>query len=106
MANFQEVGTLDCPILKLNKFTREGVNYLAHCFNTAGDTPSGPQALLPSRLERTLKTSDSVTNIFDKNMFLYSSISGTGDDTPVLLLEAHSKYLLNKTYRWDLYLAP
>ena len=60
MANFQEVGTLDCSILELNKVTREGVNSLAHCFNTAGDTPSGSQALLPSRLESTLKTSDSV----------------------------------------------
>ena len=28
-------------------------------------------------------------------MFYYSSISGTADDTPVLLLEAYSKYLLN-----------
>ena len=28
-------------------------------------------------------------------MFLYSSISGTADDTPVLLLEAYLKYLLN-----------
>ena len=83
MANFQEVGTLDCSILQLNKVTREGVNSLPHCFNTAGDTPSGPQTF-----ESTLKTSDSVKNIFDKNMFLYSSISGTADDTPVLLSEA------------------
>ena len=86
---------LDCSILQLNKDTREGVNSLAHCFNTAGDTPPGPQPLLQSRLESTLKTSNSVKNIFDKNMFLYSSISGTADDTPVLLLEAYSEFLLN-----------
>ena len=89
MANFQEVGTVDCSILKLNKVTREGVNYLAQCFNTAGDTPSGPQALLPSRLESTLKTSDSVKNIFDKNMFLHQSISGR------LQLMTHQCCLLN-----------
>ena len=51
--------------------------------------------LLPSRLESTLKTSDPAKNIFDKNMFLHQSISGTADDTPVLLLEAYSKYVLN-----------
>ena len=95
VGQFPRSRNLDYSILKLNKDTREGVNSLAHCFHTDGDTPSGPQALLSSRLESTLKTFDSVKNIFDTNMFLYSSISGTADDTPVLLLEAYSKYLLN-----------
>ena len=95
MANFQKVETLDCSILKLNKITREGANSLAHCFNTAGDTPSGSHDLLPARQESTIKTPDSVNNIFDKYMFLYSSIFGTADDTLVLLCEATSNYLLN-----------
>ena len=38
LANFQEMGTLDCSIPKLNKVTSEGANSLARCFNTAGDT--------------------------------------------------------------------